>query len=261
MDVLPPPSATSLDAVASVLSLIVYLGVALGALAHAPKDIRARVFLVIALASAVPYVLSPLQWAMGNKIYVPSIIALTTVSFGIGTAALFHFAQVFPARRPWIQRHRGWLAAAYAGPVLPLAVVAWVFSGLMASLQGLEQSGSGGLGAVSSGLAGGVMLLALPAVFVVALALPFAALTSLFTSWKEAKQRGDEPARVTTMWMLASQLAGGVLAVLVLPLLHFIGIGAVWATIIAGLSYTFALAFPLTFAVAVWRYRMLSTSI
>ena len=105
------------------------------------------------------------------------------------------------------------------------------------------------------------MLLGLPAVFVVALVLPFAGLTSLYTSWKEAKQRGDEPARVTTMWMLASQLAGGVLAVLVLPLLHFIGIGPVWATIIAGLSYTFALVFPLTFAVAVWRYRMLSTSI
>lgn len=260
MDILQPPSVTAFDAAASTLSLLVYLGVALGALAHARRDIRARVFAVVTLASAVPYVLSPLQWRMGAGVYTPPVIALTTVAFGIGSAALFHFTQVFPARRPWIRAHWPWLAAAYVVPAIPLALVAWVLSGVLAAAQAIDQSGSGGIGAVSVGVTSLVLLLALPAIFVVALALPFSGVMSLFKSWQEAKQAGDEPARLTTFWMLVSQLAGGVLAVLVLPLLHLVGVGAAWGIPIAALTYAFALLFPLTFALAVWRYRMLSTS-
>jgi len=77
---------------------------------------------------------------------------------------------------------------------------------------------------------------------------------------KEAKQAADQPARVSLLWMLVSQLGGGVLAVLVLPLLGVIGIGPRWGMLVGALAYAFALLMPIAFALAVWRYRLLSTS-
>src|SRR5215217_3824451 len=122
---LQPPSVTTFDAVVSVVSLVVYLGVAFAALARAPRDSRTRVFLVVALTSAVPYALSPAQWWKGTGVYTPAVIAVTAVAFAVGGVALFHFTQVFPWRRPWIRAHFGWLAACYAVLPLPLAAVAW----------------------------------------------------------------------------------------------------------------------------------------
>jgi hypothetical protein len=130
----------------------------------------------------------------------------------------------------------------------------------MTAAQSGDPSGVSSLGAVSPGLVGISLLIALPAVFVVALAMPFGGLMSLFKSWQEAKLSGNEPARLTTVWMLVSQLAGGLLAVLVVPMLHLLGVGPRWAMVIAAFSYAFALLFPLTFAAAVWRYRLLNIS-
>jgi Na+/melibiose symporter-like transporter len=93
----------------------------------------------------------------------------------------------------------------------------------------------------------------------VGVVLPFCGVLSLFKSWKEAKQDGNEPARVATLRMLISQMGGGLLAVLVLPLLHLIGIGSPWSTAIATLAYAFALLMPLAFAAAV-RGGLLNTS-
>jgi hypothetical protein len=104
------------------------------------------------------------------------------------------------------------------------------------------------------------ILLLLPLLFVVTLVLPFSGIMSLFKSWQEAKAAADVPARTTTFWMLMSQLAGGVLAVLVLPMLHFAGITRAWATLIALLTYAFGLLMPLAYGIAVWRYRLFSTS-
>src|SRR4030095_9642417 len=73
---------------------------------------------------------------------------------------------------------------------------------------------------------------------------------SLVKSWREAKAVSDEPARKTTFWMLISQLAGGVLAILVLPLLRLAGIPPLWSTIFAGFAYAFALIMPYAFLAA-----------
>jgi hypothetical protein len=241
---LQPPSATAFDAGASLLSLIVYLGVALVMIARRPREADARVFLLVALTSAVPYVLSALQWWKGSGVYTPATIACTSAAFCIGSAALFHFTQVFPWRRPWIRAHGRWLAAAYLVPVLPVAFVAWLLGTVMAAMQ----SETGGLGAVSAGIAESLVLLAgLPALFVVGIILPFSGVMSLFKSWQEAKKASNGPARVTTFWMLISQLAGGVLAVLVLPLLHFAGVPQLWSTVFAGFAYAFALIMPIAY--------------
>jgi hypothetical protein len=247
---LQAPSATAFDAVAAIVSLIVYLGVAFIMVARWRAESHARVFLVVALTSAVPYLLTALQWWKGSGVYTPATIMLMAAAFCIGSTALFHFTQIFPSRRPWIRAHGAWLIAAYIVPVLPVALVAWILGSLMTQLQadmsGLE--GSGGLGAVSSGIAEPLVLLGgLPVIFLVGVVLPFCGVMSLFKSWQETKKAGDEPARVTTFWMVISQLAGGVLAVLVLPLLHLAGVPLTWATAFAGLAYVFALVMPIAY--------------
>jgi hypothetical protein len=127
----------------------------------------------------------------------------------------------------------------------------------------MSSDAGGGLGAVSAGVAEPLLpaiLVGILAIFLVGVVVPFAALMSLVNSWREAKTRADEPARATTLWMLISQLAGGVLAVLILPMLHLIGIGAPWSTAIAACAYGFSLLMPLTFAAAVWKYRLLDVN-
>jgi hypothetical protein len=251
---LQPPSATAFDAAASTVSLLVYLAVAIGVVAGAPRDSRARVFLAVTLTGAAPYALSPLQWWKGPAFYTPLVITLTSVSFAIGSVALFHFTQVFPGRRPWIRAHILWLAVAYIVLPIPVAVISWIVSSLLAP----GASGAGGIGAVSPDAGVALLLLLMIPIFVVGIVLPFAGILSLFKSWQEAKSASDGAARTTTFWMMVSQLAGGILAILVLPLLHVMGVATLWATLFAALTYAFALLMPLTFAVAAWRYGMLN---
>ena len=241
---LQPPSATAFDAAASILSLLVYLGVALDAIRRAPGDPRARTFLVIALTGAVPYALSPLQWWKGNSVYTPAVIALTAVAFTIGGIALFHFTQVFPRRRPWIVRHAAWLAAAYVLIPPPVAVISWILASLLAPP---VPPGADPMAATSIEL--GLLVLALiPVLIVVAVVLPLAGVMSLYRSWQEAKPDARAGDRAATLWMLISQLGGGVLAVLVIPMLHLVGIGPPWSLVIAALTYAFALLLPIAVA-------------
>jgi hypothetical protein len=250
--VLQPPAATAFDAAASVVSLLVYLGVASIVVFRLPRDSRARVFLVVASCSAVAYALSPLQWWIGSGMYTPGVVAATAVAFTLGSVALFHFTQVFPQRRPWIAAHGFWLAAAYVLLPIPVAAMAWVLGSLLTPA---PDAGAGGFGAVSVDAAGAVvMLLVIPVIFVIGIVLPFGGVMSLFKSWQEAKKNGGAAARSATFWMLMSQMGGGVLSVLVLPLLHLAGVGAPWSLLIAGLAYAFALLLPMAYV----RYAMIS---
>jgi hypothetical protein len=185
------------------------------------------------------------------------IVALTAVSFAVGSVALFHFTQVFPWRRPWIRAHGLWLAAAYVVLPLPVAFIAWFIGSLLAPMV----DGAGGLGAVSAdAMISVVLLLMIAGLFLVGLVLPFAGVMSLFSSWREARKTADDPARITTLWMLISQMAGGVLAALVAPLLHLVGVSVFWSTVVGALTYACGVLMPLSFAAAVWRYGMLNTS-
>ena len=249
---LQPPSPTAFDAVASAVSLLVYLGVAAAAIGRAPRDARARTFLAVAVASAVPYALSPLQWWKGYGVYSPAVIALTTVAFTVGAAALFHFTQVFPRQRPFISRHFPWVALAYLLPV-PVWGLAWGVGTMLAGpMTDIAATGSGGPGAVSPELSPEMtivlLVLMVPAMLLVGVLLPLAGLLSLVKSWREAAQDGRGRDRSAALWMLVSQLGGGVLSILVLPMLHLVGIGPPWSLVIAAFSYAFALLLPLAFA-------------
>jgi hypothetical protein len=184
-------------------------------------------------------------------------VILTAVSLAAGSVALFHFTQVFPSRRPWIDSRGLWLAAAYA--VLPPAATIGALALLpiiQLAVQVSEPTGSGGLGAVSSASAVLMLFVLIPVIFVVGIVLPFAALLSLYKSWQEAKRDGRDAARVTTLTILISQLAGGVLTILIVPLLHLVAPAGPWVTIAATLLFGFGLLFPVAFAIGVWKYRL-----
>jgi len=119
-----------------------------------------------------------------------------------------------------------------------------------------EPTGSGGLGAVSPASALLMLFVLIPVIFVVGIVLPFAALLSLYKSWQEAKRGGRDGARVTTLTILISQLAGGVLTILIVPLLHFVAPAGPWALIAAVMLFGFGLLFPIAFSVGVWKYAL-----
>jgi hypothetical protein len=255
---LQPPVATAFDAASSLISAVLYLVVAAAALARAPADSRTRVFLVIAIASAAPYSITTLIYLRGARaaFYWP-VVAATTLSLMFGSLALFHFTQVFPWRRPWIRAHGRWLAAAYAGVVLLGAVGIWMLRTIDVAVD--DTSGLGAPIGIEESLA--LIVVVLPAVFALGVVTPFAGLLSLYKSWIAARTRGIRAARVTTFWMLISQMAGGVLTILIIPLLHLVAPAGPWVTIAAVLLFGFSLLMPIAFAVGVWKLRVLDLDI
>jgi hypothetical protein len=125
-------------------------------------------------------------------------------------------------------------------------------------------AGTSEIGAVSPELvvgALGLLAVLIPVLVLLGVVVPVAGLTSLYRSWLLARSRGLDAARSTTLWMLVSQMAGGVLTILVIPLLRLVAIRGPWVTIAAALLFACGLLMPLAFAAAVWRYRMLETPV
>jgi hypothetical protein len=259
---LVPPSATVFEMVAALVSAALYLLVGIAALARAPKDVRTRLFFFTAVASAPAYLVTVLLWARGSTAtFTLPVIAVVGLSLMMGSLTLFHFTQVFPRRRPWIRSYWRWLLIGYFVVPVALAITVWAVAPLLQLLEeaAAADAGSGGLGAVSSGIGEGLVLLivVVPLLFLIGLVVPFGALMSLYKSWNEAKAAGDEAARITTFWILISQMAGGVLAILIIPLLRLVAPTGPWVTSAAALLFAFGLLMPIAFAAGVWKYRVL----
>lgn len=254
-----PPSASAFDAVSSLLSAGIYMIVALAALAQAPRDARVRVFAVIAIASVAPYAVTAQIWASGWQAALSKrTIVLLVLSLMVGSLALFHFTQLFPWRRPWIRAHAATLPAGY------VAVAALVGAAALLT-PSFSLADAAGFGAVSPelGLILGLVLLGivLPVIFVLGLVVPFAGLLSLYKSWLTARARGIEAARVTTWLMLVSQMGGGVLTILIVPLLHLVAPRGPLVTIASTLLFACAMLMPVAFAIGVWRLGTLDLDI
>jgi hypothetical protein len=258
------PTATTFEMVCAVASAMLYLLVGIAALARAPRDIRARLFFAIAFASAPAYLVTLLLWVRGSlsDVILP-VIVVVGLALMMGSLALFHFTQVFPWRRPWIRTHGRWLTIGYLIVPIALAIAVWALAPLFVAFGEIEASGSGGVGAVSAGLVEGLALLVVvvPLFFVVGLVLPFAAVLSLYKTWLTAKAAGVEAARITTFWILISQLAGGVLTILIIPLLRTVAPAGPWVTIAAVLLFGCGLLMPLAFGAGVWKYRVLDLDV
>jgi len=255
------PSATAFDALSSLASAGIYVIVALAALAQAPHDSRVRVFLGIALSGIAPYWITAQIWAVGwQSALTKRAIVFVALSLMMGSLALFHFSQVFPWRRPWIRANASRLWAGYV--VIPFITLLAAFLTPGFDAPGV---GAGGFGAVSPG-AGVLFFLALIGiamafVFVLGIVIPFAALLSLYKSFLAARGRGIESARKTTWMMLVSQLGGGVLTILVVPLMRLAAPAGPWVTIASALLFACAMLMPLAFALGVWRLRVLDLDI
>ena len=240
-----PPATTAFDAITTAVTSAVYLAVAIAALATAPRDARARVFLAVALCNVGPAAGSVLLWREGiNAAFTPPLVTMLAVTTLAGSVALFHFPQVFPAARPWIERHGRWLAAGYAVVVLAPA-------GLLAALpQSIDDV------TVMTGLV--FMAVALPLVGMFAIVVPLAGLVSLYKSYLAARDAERQAAARATLWMLISQLGGGILAAILLPLLHMLSLPVGWTTAASALLFAFGIMMPLAYAAAVWRFRLLT---
>jgi hypothetical protein len=198
------------------------------------------------------------------------VTVATTVSLAVGSVALFHFTQVFPARRPWVRAHGPWLTAAYGALPICAAIGSWaalplirMMSDVSAQTAAMDAAGNGGVVLDASGPIGTLHALTLlvvliPTIFVVGIVLPFAALLSLYKSWQDATRDGRAGARVMTLTILISQLAGGALTILVVPLLHLEAPAGQWVTIAAALLLPALVLFPIAFAIGVWRYRLIA---
>ncbi len=105
------------------------------------------------------------------------------------------------------------------------------------------------------------VFIGLPMIFIVGVVLPFAGLLSIYYSVLAARAAGLEQVGRPLMGILISQLAGGVLAILIIPLLHFVAPSGPWVTIAAALLFGFGLVMPMAFAAAVWKFRLLDLDI
>jgi len=143
--------------------------------------------------------------------------------------------------------------------VLPLAALlnAWAILPFVRMEAGIAgTSGSGGLGAVSSAVALLFLTVLIPTLVVIGIVLPFVALVSLYKSWQEAKRDGCDGERVTTLTILISQLAGGVLTILIVPLLQLVSPAGLVVLVASVLLFGFGMLFPIAFAVGVWKYGL-----
>src|SRR6266567_9384874 len=127
MDTLFPQVATRFEVFAAIVSAALYLIVAFAGVARAPRDIRARVFLATAVASAAPYSVTVLLRARGaGAAFTMWVTTIVGLSLMFGSLTLFHFTQVFPWRRPWIRSHGRWLIAGYLLVPIAMAIPIWI---------------------------------------------------------------------------------------------------------------------------------------
>ena len=66
---------------------------------------------------------------------------------------------------------------------------------------------------------------------------------------------------MTTAWMLVSQMGGGVLTILIVPLLHLAAPQGPWVTMASSLLFACVMLMPVTFAVGVWKLGVLGLDI
>jgi len=234
---LTPPLQSLLDYCNAVVLAVAYIAAGVSGLLVAPRDVRARTFLAFASVSAA-FAFLPVAGFERRTIVLAICLA------AVGSVALFHFAMVFPWRRPWFRERGWWMPALY---VLPPAVVLGLNWYAPARAEDLTVVG---LLALAAGT--------VPLLLVLAVALPIAAIVALYRNVTRARRQGVRAAYVPTLGILISELGGGLLAAVLGTLLQFTGVRG--AAVVAVMLPVFALNLlaPLSFAAGVWRYGVLS---
>jgi hypothetical protein len=250
------PELTAFDAVTQLIGAAVYLAVGGAALAEAPRDERTRVFAAFGLMNAISFCIPAGAWFLGVKdplafSRVPLGVMLAALS--VGALLMFHFSQVFPARRPWIRGSGLQLPIGYAiTPLVVFTLVRW--------WPATPQQVTTKFGLV-------FIVFGFPLMVLLGLVLPVASIFSFLRSLREAQPppspdpepRGPRPnARPVLMGILLSQLAGGALSLLVLGPLHAVAPDSIAVPVVAVSVWLLGLLTPLAYAAGIWKYDVLS---
>ncbi len=236
------PSLTWIDAVTQGIAGLVYLAVGLGAWRRAPRDERTRVFLGLALVNLVTFEVPAAAWLAGlvDITALPrSIFQALFVSMAAGAILLFHFCQVFPWRRPWIERHRQLLIVVYV--VVPAATGVLVASAPANLLE------------MSYGYGAAMLIVGVPLVILLTMVLPVGGIVSLVKSYRDARSPADRPLRKPLLWLLVSQIAGGTIALIFAPVLATLATGFTARMALTLVSWGLGLLTPAAFAAGMAR--------
>jgi hypothetical protein len=174
-------------------------------------------------------------------------MAIIGVTSAVGAVALFHFMQVFPWRRPSTRNYRRLIPALYT------AATAGALLLVLAIPSTIEDLTVVYLIALAA--------LAVPLIALLAVILPVAGLLSLYANLRTAQKHRIEAARVPTLGIFIGQVAGGVMGILLAPLLRLRGVSDLLSLIVQALMFIFALMTPVAFALGVWKYGVLSLDV
>ena len=236
------PSFTWIDAVTQGIAGLVYLVVGLSAWRRSPRDERTRVFLGLALASLVTFTVPGAAWSAGivDITTLPrSAFQAMSVAMAAGAILLFHFCQVFPWRRPWIERHGRLLTASYA--VVPAATWALVVSAPANLLE------------ISYGYGAAFLIVGAPLVILLTMVLPVGGVVSLVKSYRDARGPADRPLRKPLLWLLVSQIGGGTIGLIFAPVLTTLATGFTAQMALMLVSWGLGLLTPAAYAAGMAR--------
>lgn len=247
----PMPELTAADAAMQLVVAAVYLTVAAAALAYAPRDERTRVFFALAVVTAVGSSMPTLGWFLGvnsplafNRIPLAAMLAALSVS----ALLLFHFSQIFPRRRQWIRGSGLQLPIAYgATPFIVFLLVRWWPE---TQAQATPQFGLA------------FLVFGFPLMVLLGLVLPVASIVSLLRSFRDASgTRALPDPRPPITGILLSQLAGGVLALLVVAPLQAVAPESLALAFANTTVWLLSLLTPLAYGAGIWKYRVLEIAI
>ena len=244
---LPAPVFTTVDGVTQGIAALCYLAVGLAAWLRARADIRTRVFLAFSVANLIVFGIPTFWWLRGmtDPSKLPgAAFAAVMAALGTGVLLLFHFTQVFPRRRPWLEASGTQMAIAYV--LTPLAI-----AGLVAFIPTSVDK-------LTVPYIAAAIVFGFPLLVLLGVVLPVAAIVSLFRSHQNMQTQGLERLELPLELILLSQIAGGTLGILFAPVLAVLAPNSLLRATLTILLWGVGLVTPLAYAVAVWKGDVLA---
>ena len=246
---LPAPTFTAVDGITQGTAAVIYLAVGVAAWLRGPGDVRTRVFLAFSLANLIVFGIPTYWWLRGltdpTKLPVAATAAVMA-ALCVGALLLFHFTQVFPRRRQWIRESGIQMTIAY---VLVPIVIAGLVRWLPASMDKL-----------TGPYIAALLVFGFPLLVLLGFVLPVAAIVSLLRTYREIQDTELAYLKLPLELILLSQIAGGTLAILFAPVLAVLAPTSVMQPVLTVAIWALGLLTPLAFAIAVFKFKVLSIS-
>jgi len=244
---LPAPVFTAVDGVTQGTAALVYLVIGVAAWLRGPRDIRTRVFLAFSLANLLVLGIPTFWWLRGltDLTKLPAAAtAAVMAALGEGNLVLFHFAQVFPKRRPWIRDSGPQMLIAYA--LIPVVIV------------GLVRFLPDSVDKLTIPYAIAAFVFGFPLIVLLAFVLPVAGIVSLLRSHRDFREGSYAYFKRPLEWILLSQIAGGTLAILFAPVLAVLAPNSLTLSVLTVLIWALGLMTPIAFAISVFKLKLLA---